>query len=125
MRTLLKVTVITAALATSLGLAGCSSGATASSASPAPQELRNDAAQDLAAARQATLAPLATELELLTRARQRARLTDAPAAGVDEQIAAYSSLAAAIEAAPTADSVRSLVASAGLDLDGNPVLDVG
>jgi hypothetical protein len=120
---LVRTAVATAALAATLGLAGCASGAPSGSASVAPQELRNDAARDLADARQATLVPVGTQLELLDRAALRARLAgdQAAAADVSGQIAVYSSLATAIEAAPTADSVRTLVDQAHLDLDGDPV----
>jgi hypothetical protein len=120
---LARTALATAALAVTLGVAGCATGATSGSASVAPQELRNDAAQSLADARQATLVPVGTQLELLDRAALRARLagdSDA-AAEVSGQIAAYTSLATAIEAAPTADSVRTLVDQAQLDLDGDPV----
>ena len=113
---LFRTAVATAALAGTLGLAGCSS----PGGSVAPQQLRNDAAEQLADARQATLAPVATRLELLDRAAQRAQLAGVPAAAVQQQIAAYTSLAAAIEAAPSAETVRTLVADSPLDLaEGN------
>ena len=114
---LFRTAVATAALAGALGLAGCSS---SGGGSVAPQQLRNDAAEQLADARQATLAPVATRLELLDRAAQRAQLAGVPAVAVQQQIAAYTSLAAAIEAAPSADVVRTLVDQAGLDVgEGN------
>ena len=107
----------TAAIAVSLGLTGCSSGA--GSSGVAQQELRNDAVQDLAAAQGATLLPVAGEVDQLTRAKQRAVLAmdSARSAAVDEQLAAYDALAAAIEAAPTAAAVRAAVAQAGLSVD--------
>jgi predicted small secreted protein len=119
MRTRLVPTALaTTAVALSLGLAGCSN-----TAAPDAQALRNDAAHELAAARQATLTLLTTQLDLLHRAELRARLAadQAKAHDVDQQIAAYTALAAAIQAAPTADSVRSVVDQAGIDLGGAAV----
>jgi len=114
---LLRTVVVAAALAGSLGLAGCSS---SGAGSAAPQQARNDAAVALADARQATLAPLATRLELLARAEQRAELAGESAADVARRIDAYATLAAAIEAAPSAETVRTLVAESQLDLaEGN------
>ena len=106
----------TAAVTISLGLTGCSSGAGSSDA--AQQELRNDAAQELAAVQGATLLPVAGELDQLTRAKQRAELAmdAARSAAVGEQLAAYDALAEAIEAAPTAAAVRAAVAEAGLEV---------
>ncbi|MCZ2830449.1 hypothetical protein O2W14_16550 [Modestobacter sp. VKM Ac-2986] len=107
----------TAAAALSLGLTGCSSGDAAEAA--AAQEGRNDAVQELSAAQGATLLPVVTEVEQLTRARQRAvlALDAAGTADVDQRIAAYDALADAIEDAPTAAAVRAAVADAGLELD--------
>jgi hypothetical protein len=106
--------LVTAAIAVSLGLTGCSSGA--ESTGVAQQELRNDAVQELAAAQGATLLPVAGEVDQLTRARQRAvlALDTARSAAVDQQLAAYDALAKAIEAAPTAAAVRAAVAEADL-----------
>jgi hypothetical protein len=111
---LVRITLATSAAALTLGLAGCGAdGPTAGTG----QGARNHAAEELAAARQATLVPVATELELLDRAELRARLAGDPvqAAAVDEQLTAYRDLAAAIEAAPTADSVSTAVAASGLE----------
>ena len=122
MRTrLFRTAVATAALAGSLGLTACSGSSDSSAGgSVGPQQLRNDAAVALDDAQQATLAPLATRLELLGRAEQRAELAGESTAVVAQQIAAYSSLAAAIEAAPSAETVRTLVAQSPLDLaEGN------
>ena len=107
----------TAAIAATLGLTGCSSGAGAGDA--ARQDLRNDAVQELAAAQGATLVPVAGELDQLTRAKQRAELArdTARSAAVDQQLAAYDALAEAIEVAPTAAAVRAAVAEAGLPVD--------
>ena len=107
----------TAAMAVSLGLTGCSSGAGSSDA--AQQDLRNDAVQELAAAQGATLVPVAGEVDLLTRAKQRAvlALDAARIAAVDQQLADYDALAAEIEAAPTAAAVHAAVAEAGLEVD--------
>ncbi|MCW2526797.1 MAG: hypothetical protein JWM76_1657 [Pseudonocardiales bacterium] len=57
----------------------------------------------------------------------RAGLADdaGQAAEVDQQIARYASVAAAIEAAPTADAVWSAVEQAGPDLDGPPITHQG
>jgi hypothetical protein len=109
--------LVTAAVAVSLGLTGCSSGAGTSEA--AQQQLRNDAVQELAAAQGATLLPVAGEVDQLTRAKQRAVLAMdvARSAAVDQQLAAYDALADAIEAAPTAAAVRAAVAEAGLPVD--------
>ncbi|MBB3676309.1 hypothetical protein [Modestobacter versicolor] len=119
--TLVRVTLAGTALALSLGLAGCSGG----SAAPSAQAQRNDAAQQLAEARQATLVPVAAQLELLQRAEQRAELAGTPVADVEAALATYRDLAAAIEAAPTAGAVRTLVDRSGVDLDGSPVTDLG
>jgi len=107
----------TAAIAVSLGLTGCSSGN--ASAAAAEQELRNDAVQELSAAQGATLVPVASEVDRLTRAKQRAVLAMdvARSADIAQQIAALGALAAAIEAAPTAAAVRDAVAEAGLQQD--------
>ena len=109
----------TAAMAVSLGLTGCSSGAGSSDA--AQQDLRNDAVQELAAAQGATLVPVAGEVDLLTRAKQRAvlALDAARIAAVDQQLADYDALAEEIEAAPTAAAVHAAVAQAGLEV-GRP-----
>jgi hypothetical protein len=106
------------AVGVSLGLTGCSSGE--GPGTVAQQEVRNDAVQELAAAQGATLGPVATQVDLLTRARQRATLAldAARSADVDRQLASYDALATAIEAAPTADAVRAAVARAGLEVDG-------
>ena len=107
----------TAAVAVSLGLTGCSSGA--GSSALAQQGVRNDAAQELAAAQGATLVPVAAQVDQLTREKQRAvlALDTARSADVDQQIAAYSALAVAIEAAPTPAAVHAAVAQAGLEVD--------
>ena len=107
----------TAAVAVSLGLTGCSSGAASTAA--AQQEVRNDVVQELSAAQGATLVPVAGEVDQLTRAQQRAVLAmdAARTADVDQQLAAYDALAAAIESAPTAAAVRAAVAEAGLEVD--------
>ena len=107
----------TAAVAVSLGLTGCSSGADTSAA--AQQEMRNDAVQQLAAAQGAVLVPVAGEIDQLTREKQRAELVldTARSADVDRQLAAYDALAAAIESAPTPAAVRAAVTQAGLTVD--------
>jgi hypothetical protein len=112
---LVRITLATSAAALTLGLAGC--GGADGPTGGTGQGARNHAAEELAAARQATLVPVATELELLDRAELRARLAGDPvqAAAVDEQLTAYRDLAAAIEAAPTADSVSTAVAASGLE----------
>jgi hypothetical protein len=117
MRTRPAALVLAAAIAVSLGLTGCSSGAGAGEV--AQQELRNDAVQELAAAQGATLLPLAGEVDQLTRAKQRAELAldTARSAAVDQQLAAYDALVEAIEAAPTAAAVRAAVAEADLPVD--------
>jgi len=116
-RRLLRSSVATVALAGTLALAGCSS---ADGGSVAPQQQRNEAIEELADARQAVLAPVATRLELLARADQRAQLAGESGDAVQQQIAAYSALAAAVEAAPSAETVRTLVDQAGLDVgEGN------
>ena len=115
----------TAAVAVSLGLTGCSSGAASSAA--AQQELRNDAVQDLAAAQGAVLVPVAGEVDQLTRARQRAVLAmdEARRADADQQLAAYDALATAIAAARTPEAVHAAVVRAGLEVDrGNGTDDV-
>ena len=107
----------TAAVAVSLGLTGCSSGAASSAA--AQQELRNDAVQELAAAQGAVLVPVAGEVDQLTRARQRAvlALDEARRADADQQLAAYDALATAIATAPTPAAVHAAVVEAGLEVD--------
>ena len=107
----------TAAVAVSLGLTGCSSGAASTAA--AEQEVRNDVVQELSAAQGAVLVPVAGELDQLTRAKQRAVLAmdAARTADIDQQLAAYDALATAIEAAPTVAAVRAAVAEAGLEVD--------
>jgi hypothetical protein len=119
---LVRTVLATAAVALSLGLAGCSSGESAAAA----QDRRNDAVAELSAARQATLVPVATRVELLDRAERRAQLAGNPvrAAEVDEQLTAYRDLATAIEAAPTADAVGTAVAAAGLSLGAYAAEDV-
>jgi hypothetical protein len=127
MRTRLIRTVLTAAAVVStLGLAGCSSDAVGGTAPVAPQELRNDAARELAAARQATLVPVGTQLELLRRTEQRAQLTGdtTQATAVAAGIADYRDLAAAVEAASSADAVRAVVEQADVDLDTPSAPDV-
>ena len=111
---LIRTVLVTSALAGTLGLTACTTGA-----APDAQEQRNDAAQDLGAARQAALLPLGTRIELLDRAQLRARLSGdgAQAGDTAATIAGYRDLAAAISAAPTADEVRALVTRAGVDLD--------
>ena len=106
----------TAAVAVSLGLTGCSSGAGTSAA--AQQDVRNDAVQQLAAAQGAVLVPVAGEVDQLTREKQRAvlALDAARSAAVDRQLAAYDALAAQVEAAPTVAAVRAAVADAGLEV---------
>jgi hypothetical protein len=106
-----------AAIAVSLGLTGCSSGADTSAA--AQQDARNDAVQQLAAAQGAVLVPVAGEVDQLTREKQRAELAldAARSADVDQQLAAYDALAAAIENAPTPAAVRAAVTQAGLEVD--------
>jgi hypothetical protein len=113
----------TAAVAVSLGLTGCSSGADASAA--AQQDARNDAAQQLAAAQGAVLVPVAGEVDQLTRQKQRAELAldAARSADVDQQLAAYGALAAAVESAPTAAAVRAAVTQAGLTVDRSAGVD--
>ena len=106
----------TAAVAVSLGLTGCSSGADTSAA--AQQDVRNDAVQQLAAAQGAVLVPVAGEVDQLTREKHRAvlALDAARSAAVDQQLAAYDALAAQVEAAPTVAAVRAAVADAGLEV---------
>jgi hypothetical protein len=109
--------LVTAALAVSLGLTGCSSGA--DSAAADRQDARNDAVQELSAAQGAALVPVATQVDLLTREEQRAvlALDAARRADVDQQLAAYEALATEIEGAPTAAAVHAAVAQAGLEAD--------
>lgn len=119
-RTALAAAVVTA----SFGLAGCTAGGAAeTSAAAATQDARNDAAVELASARQATLVPVANQLELLGREKQRALLAGSTAAATDveQRIAAYRGLADSIEAAPSAETVRTLVDRAGLEL--GPAID--
>jgi hypothetical protein len=107
----------------SLGLTGCSSGADTSAAGR--QDARNDAIQQLAAAQGAVLMPVAGEVDQLTREKQRAALAlDAVhSADVDQQLAAYEALAAAIESAPTPAAVRAAVTQAGLTVDRSAGVD--
>ncbi|QXG75212.1 hypothetical protein KUM42_15400 [Modestobacter sp. L9-4] len=107
----------TAAIAVSLGLTGCSSGADTSAA--AQQDARNDAVQQLTAAQGAVLVPVAGEVDQLTRQKQRAELAlnAARSADVDQQLAAYEALASAIKSAPTAAAVWAAVTQAGLTVD--------
>jgi hypothetical protein len=109
--------LVTAAVALSLGLTGCSSGADSSAI--AQQEVRNDALQELTAAQGAVLVPVASEVDLLTREKQRAvlALDAARSTDADQQLAAYEALAAAIEAAPTPAAVHAAVTQAGLVVD--------
>ena len=109
--------LVTAAVALSLGLTGCSSGVDSSAL--AQQEVRNDALQELTAAQGAVLVPVASEVDLLTREKQRAVLARdaARSTDADQQMAAYEALAAAIEAAPTPAAVHAAVAQAGLVVD--------
>jgi hypothetical protein len=107
----------TAAIAVSLGLTGCSSGADTSAA--AQQDARNDVVQQLTATQGAVLVPVAGEVDQLTRQKQRAELAldAARSADVDQQLAAYEALASAVESAPTAAAVRAAVTQAGLTVD--------
>ena len=115
---LVRTTFAAAALSTAFGLAGCTAGDEAGTATaPATQAARNDAAHDLAAAQRATLVPVATQLEVLDREQQRAELAGTTAStDVEQRIAAYRELADSIEAAPSAETVRTLVDRAGLQL---------
>ena len=118
---LVRTVLATAVLAAGLGLTACGSAdapAEASGTAASTQQARNDHAHDLAAAQRATLVPVETRLELLTREQQRAELAGTPATAtdVDERIDAYRDLADSIEAAPSAETVRTLVDRAGLDL---------
>lgn len=114
---LVRTTLAAAALAASFGLAGCTAGDDGTAAAPATQAVRNDAAHDLAAAQRATLVPVAVQLEVLDREQQRAELAGATATtDVEQRIAAYRELADSIEAAPSAETVRTLVDRAGLQL---------
>ena len=112
---LVRTVIATTAVIATLGLAGCTA---TDDAAVSTQQVRNDAAQELAAARQATLVPVASRLELLDREKQRAELAGSAAAATDveRRIDAYSDLAASIEAAPSAAQVRTLVDRAGLEL---------
>jgi len=112
---LVRTVIATTAVIATLGLAGCTA---TDDAAVSTQQVRNDAAQELAAARQATLVPVASRLELLDREKQRAELAGSAAAATDveRRIDAYSDLAAAIEGAPSAEQVRTLVDRAGLEL---------
>ena len=96
-----RLLLVTAAAGLILGLAGCSSG----DGSVAPQQARNDAAQQLAAAQRATLEPVASRIEVLSRRQP----------GSDE-LAAYEALARSVAAAPSAGAVQELVDRSGLDL---------
>ncbi|WP_299954094.1 hypothetical protein [uncultured Modestobacter sp.] len=119
---LVRTAVAAAVLAGTLGLSACGSTDADAEASPAATQLaRNDHAHDLAAAQRATLVPVATRLELLEREKQRALLAGAAAADVDQRIAVHRDLAASIEAAPSAETVRVLVDESGLELA--PALD--
>ena len=117
MRTRPAAFVLATAAALTLGLTGCTAGA----ASPdvAPQALRNDAAQELAAAQGAVLVPVSGEVDQLTRARQRAVLARdvVRSAAAEQQLAAYDALTAAVEAAATPAAVRAAVAQSGLEVD--------
>jgi len=110
---LVRTALVTATLAGALGLTACTS-----TSAPDAQAQRNDAVQELDAARQAALLPLGTQLQLLDRAELRAQLAgDAAQAGAAAAtIASYQDLAAAIEAAPSAAAVRTLVDRDGGDL---------
>jgi hypothetical protein len=114
---------VTAAVAVSLGLTGCSSGSNTSAA--AQQDIRNDAVQQLAAVQGAVLVPVAGEVDQLTREKQRAEvaLDAARSADVDQQLAAYDALASAIESAPTPAAVRAAVTQAGLTVDRSAGVD--
>jgi hypothetical protein len=114
---LVRITLATTAAALTLGLAGCSNGASVGDAADA-QEARNQAVEELAAARHTTLIPVATQIELLQRAEFRARLAEdaGQAKALGEQVAEYTSLATAIRSASTPEAVHSLVEQAGLDL---------
>jgi hypothetical protein len=114
---LVRITLATTAAALTLGLAGCSDGASAVDAADA-QQVRNQAVEELAAARQATLIPVATQIDLLQRAEFRARLAEdaGQAKALGEQVAEYTSLATAIRSASTPEAVHSLIEQTGLDL---------
>jgi hypothetical protein len=127
MRTrLIRTVLATAAAVSTLGLAGCSSDAAGGTGPVASQELRNDAARELAAARLDTLLPVGTQLELLRRTEQRAQLAGdtTQATAVAAVIADYRDLAASVEAASSADAVRAVVEQAEVDLDTAPAPDV-
>lgn len=111
--TLVRTALATATLAGALGLTACTT-----SSAPDAQAQRNDAVQELHAARQAALLPLGTQLELLDRAELRAQLAgdQAQAGDTASTIAGYQELAAAIEAAPSAATVRALVDRSGVAL---------
>jgi type 1 fimbria pilin len=117
---IVRTVLATAVLAGTLSLTGCTADAAPDAAGTpaATQQARNDLAQDLASARQATLVPVAVRLELLDNEKQRALLAGSAAAvaDVEQRIDAYSDLAASIEAAPSAETVRTLVDQAGLEL---------
>ena len=124
-RLLLAVT----AAALTAGLAGCSSGAASGATSAAgAQETRNDSTEQLAAARQASLAPVAEQLAALTRERQAAVRAGqaAQTAGVEQRIAAYQQLQESIQSADSPAAVRGAVERADLDLDrsADPAADV-
>ncbi|MGY2081243.1 hypothetical protein [Modestobacter sp. SYSU DS0657] len=113
----------TALVAATLALTGCGS-----TAAPADAQLaRNQGAAELAAAQRAALAPLATQVELLTRAEQRAELAGdgATAREVQAQLAAYRELASVVDGADDPAEVRVAVDRAGLPLtvDGAPTVD--
>ena len=123
------VLAVTAAALTA-GLAGCSSAVTSGATSGADrgQEARNDSTEQLAAARQASLAPVAEQLAALTRERQ-AEVRAGQAAqttAVEQRIAAYEQLQQSIQTAGSPAAVRGLVERSGLDLDrsADPAADV-
>ncbi|MGY1845537.1 hypothetical protein [Modestobacter sp. SYSU DS0875] len=120
----------TPSLRTALVLAAATLALTAcdSAAAPADVQLaRNQGAAELAAAQRAALTPLATQVELLTRAEQRAELAGdgATAREVQAQLAAYRELASVVDGADDPAEVRVAVDRAGLPLavDGAPTVD--
>ena len=124
---LVRTVLATAVVAGTLGLTACTATDDAGpGTAAAAQQARNDATEELAAARQATLVPVAVRLDLLDREKQRAELAGSPATATDveQRIDAYRELAASIEAAPSAEQVRTLVDQAGLDL-GSAIDDSG
>ncbi|MGY1855385.1 hypothetical protein [Modestobacter sp. SYSU DS0290] len=110
-------------VAATVTLAGCSS-----TGAPAGGQLdRNQGAAELAVAQRAALTPLAVQVELLSRAEQRAVLAGdaASAREVQAQLAAYRELAAAVDGADDPAEVHGVVDRAGLPLtvDGGPTVD--